>query len=198
MTRQITRTIAFACVLTLAVALLSMAAGENRTFVIRDARVYTMGAAGILPKATIVIVDGKIAEVGPAARIPAGAQVINGAGLEVYPGMINSWSNLGLTEIGAVPVTNDYNEMGDYNAHINAFSAFHVESEHIPVARANGITASVSVPSGGVIPGQAALMHLDGWSQGDMAINRAVGMVVAFPTIGGRGGRGGGMGRGSA
>jgi imidazolonepropionase-like amidohydrolase len=198
MTRQITRTITLACVLTLAVAFFSMAAGENRTFAIRDAKVYTMGALGVLPKATVVIVDGKIADVGPSAKIPAGAQIINGAGLEVYPGMINSWSNLGLTEIGAVPVTNDYSELGDYNPHINAFSAFHVETEHIPVARANGITANVSVPSGGVIPGQAALMHLDGWSQGEMAISRAVGMVIAFPSIGGRGGRGAGMGRGAA
>src|SRR5512135_1624632 len=111
MTRQIKRTVAFACVLTLAVALLSMAAGEKRTYAIRDAKVYTMGAAGVLPKATVVIVDGKIADVGPSVKIPAGAQIINGAGLEVYPGMINSWSNLGLTEIGQVPVTNDSNEL---------------------------------------------------------------------------------------
>jgi len=191
-----TRTIALMAVLALAVATLSLAAGENRTFVIRDAKVYTMGAAGVLPKASVVIVDGKIAAVGPTVKIPAGAQIINGQGLEVYPGMINSWSNLGLTEVGAVPVTNDYSEIGgDYNAHIMAFTAFHVESEHIPVARVNGITASVSVPSGGVITGQAALMHLDGWSQAEMAINKSVGMVIAFPSLGGgRGGRGGGGG----
>ena len=196
MTRQLMRTIGLTAALALAVATLSPAAGENRTFAIRDARVHTMGAAGILEKATVVVVDGKIAAVGPSVKIPSGAQVIAGKGLEVYPGMINSWSNLGLTEVGSVPVTNDYNEIGgDYNPHIMAFTAYHVESEHIPVARVNGITACVTVPAGGVISGQATLMHLDGWSQAEMAVNKSVGMVLSFPSLGGgRGGRGGGGG----
>ena len=43
-----------------------------------------------LPKATVVIRDGLISEVGPEARIPADAIVIDGTGLTVYPGLIDA------------------------------------------------------------------------------------------------------------
>jgi imidazolonepropionase-like amidohydrolase len=175
----------------LLVAALSLPGADNRSFVIRDAKVYTLGPAGTLERASVVIVDGRIVDVGPSVKVPAGAQVIQGKGLEVYPGMVNAWSTIGLTEIPSVDVTNDTTEQGDYKPHIEAFHAIHVESEHIPVARVNGITTSISAPSGGVISGQAILMHLDGWTVDEMAILRSAGTVVNFPSLGGGGGRGG-------
>ncbi len=164
-------------------AVVAFSATLSGSFVIRNARVHTLSASGTLPRASIVVTDGKIAAVGTSVRIPAGAQIINGEGLEVYPGMINAWSNVGLTEISAIEVTNDANEMGSYKPQLLAYSAIHPESEHIPVARVNGITASLSVPSGGVIAGQAALVHLDGWTIDEMAIARSAGMVVNFPSL---------------
>jgi hypothetical protein len=38
------------------------------------------------------------------------------------------------------------------------------------------------MPSGGVIAGQAALIHLDGWTTEDMAIRPSVAMRIDFPT----------------
>jgi imidazolonepropionase-like amidohydrolase len=99
--------------------------------------------------------------------------------------MVNAWSNIGLTEIGAVPATNDANEMGDFKPQLLAFSAVHPASEHIPVARVNGITTSLSAPSGGIIAGQAVLLHLDGWTADEMAILKSAGMVLDFPGFGG-------------
>ena len=160
-------------------------ANPGRVYAIRDARVYTLGSAGTMAGATVVVVDGRITGVGPGVKIPAGAQIINGQGLHVYPGMINAWSNLGLTEIGSIAATNDAAEMGEYNPHLLAFSAIHPASEHIPVARANGITASLSVPVGGVIAGQATLFHLDGWTPDEMALRKSAGMVLDFPGLGG-------------
>jgi imidazolonepropionase-like amidohydrolase len=63
------------------------------------------------------------------------------------------------------------------------------------VARVNGITTSLSVPSGGVIAGQATLLHLDGWTVEEMALAKSAGMVLNFPSLGGRAGRGMGFGR---
>ena len=166
-----------------ALALAGWAAGDNRVYAIRDAKVHTLGSSGTLSRATVVVVDGKIAGVGAGVKIPAGAQIINGQGLEVYPGMINAWSNLGLTEITSVPATNDASEMGDYNPHLLAFTAIHPASEHIPVARVNGITASVSAPSGGIIAGQATLLHLDGWTVDEMALLKSAGLVLDFPSL---------------
>jgi len=183
---------------TLAAAL--TAADNRKIYVIRDAKVHTMGPAGTLPRATIIIINNKIAGVGPnvkALSIGSSYPIIDGRGLEVYPGLINAWSNIGLTEISAVPATNDSTEMGDFNPHLLAFSAVHPASEHIPVARVNGITTSLSVPSGGIISGQAALLHLDGWTTDEMAILKSAGMVINFPSLTGRGGRGGGSAQGS-
>ncbi len=182
-------TIIIAIALLLAAAL-SLGASQNTAFVIRNAKIHTLSAAGTLDRGSVAIADGKIAEVGPSVKVPAGAQVINGQGLEIYPGMVNAWSNIGLTEIGAVAVTNDSNEMGDFKPHLLAFSAIHPASEHIPVARVNGITTSLSAPSGGIIAGQAVLLHLDGWTADEMALLKSAGMVLDFPTIGSRGGRG--------
>ncbi len=186
-----------ACALGLAALLaagLAGAAGKKTITVIRDIRVHTMGTAGILPRATVVIIDNKIAGVGSSVKalsIGSAAPIIDGRGLEMYPGLIDAWSNIGLTEISSVPATNDSSETGDFNPQLLAFSAIHAESEHIPVARANGVTAAVSAPSGGIISGQATFLHLDGWTPDEMAILKSAGMVVAFPSLDARGRTGG-------
>jgi imidazolonepropionase-like amidohydrolase len=84
--------------------------------------------------------------------------------------------------------------MGDFNPHLLAFTAIHPASEHFPVVRVNGITTALSAPSGGVIPGQAVLLHLDGWTNDEMAIRKSAGMVIDFPSLAGRRGRFGGGG----
>ncbi len=178
--------------------LVALAAGvaDSQTYVIQNAKVHTLSSAGTLQRASVVVVNGKIAAVGASVKIPPGAQIIKGDGLEVYPGMINAWGNIGLTEIPSVEVTNDSNEMGSYKPQLLGYSAIHPASEHIPVARANGITAALSAPGGGVIAGQATLLHLDGWTVDEMAIVKSAGMAVNFPSLSGGRGRSSGAGLG--
>jgi len=183
----------------IALAALTSTGAEKRAYVIQNARVYTMAAAGTLERASVMIQDGKIAAVGATVKAPAGAQIIDGKGLEVYPGMVNAAGNIGLTEISSVDVTNDSAEQGNYKPQLLAFSAIHPASEHIPVARANGITTCLSAPGGGVIAGQATLIHLDGWTADEMALMKSAGMVMTFPSLGGRRGfRGMGVARAPA
>lgn len=154
----------------------------QESYAIRNARIVTVSGE-VIERGTVVIEDGLISAVGPRARAPRRARVIDGRGLTVYPGLFDSDTRLGLTEIGAVPVTNDNNEMGDYQPHLLAFTAFHVESEHIPVARVEGVTHVLTRPSGSVIPGQGAIMHLAGWSPEEMEVNRHGAMVLEFPSL---------------
>src|SRR6185436_14999455 len=65
-------------------------------FAIKDAQIVT-GTGRPAEKGTVVIRDGLITEVGPNARIPGDARVIDGAGLTVYPGLIDGFTSLGLT-----------------------------------------------------------------------------------------------------
>jgi imidazolonepropionase-like amidohydrolase len=183
-------TLVFACGALVAAGFL-LSAADNRAYVIQNAKVYTLSPMGTLDRASIVVVDGKITQVGKTVKVPAGAQIIKAEGLEVYPGMVNAWGNIGLTEIGSVEVMADTTDLGTYKPQLLAFSALLPSSEHIPIARVNGITTALSAPSGGIIAGQAALIHLDGWTADEMALLKSAGMVMQLPSSGGgRGGRG--------
>ena len=161
-----------------------------RTWAIKGARIVTVSGP-VLENATVVIADGKILSVGPTAIVPAGAEVIDGTGLEVSPGFFDAMSQLGLTEIGSVNATNDITEVGAYNPQVDAATAINPSSDHLPVARVNGVTHAVAAPgvpgnaAAGrpVIGGQASAFHLDGWTIEEMSINRSVGMVINWPSI---------------
>ncbi len=169
------------------------AAQESDTYAVRGATIHTVGN-GVIENGTIVLRGGRIIAVGANVDIPAGAEIIDGTGKHVYPGMVDAFSRLGLTEIGSVSATNDQSEMGNWNPHLNAYTAIHPASEHIPVARANGITHTLAAPgsggggfrggggSGG-IAGQATLIHLDGWTVEEMQIEKSAAMVVSWPSM---------------
>ncbi len=136
-----------------------------------------------IESATIVIDDGKIVDLGVNVGIPSGAMEIDLEGKHVYPGLIESHSYLGLTEVGAVDVTNDYSERGDINPSVRAEVAINPESEHIPVARANGIALAVAAPRGGLIAGRSALIMTDGWTWKEMTLKAPLSMMVNWPDM---------------
>lgn len=143
---------------------------------------------------TIVLRGGRIEAVGAQVTPPADAQVIDGTGLFVYPGLFDCGTTLGLIEIGSVPGGNDQQELGDFNPHDDALTAVNPSSELIPTVRANGVTTVITAAGGGLVSGQAALIDLAGWTPQEMAILPRAGMVVTYPRAGGRRGprRGGG------
>lgn len=157
--------------------------------VIRGGTIHTLAGPEIA-NGTVLVQDGRIAAVGTDVQAPAGAVVIDATGKHVYPGLFDAVTRLGLTEIGAVDVTNDVTELGTFNPHLYGLTAVHAASEHIPVARANGVTHASASPNArtGGIGGQASLMHLDGWTIEEMLIDSAVGMIVDWPST--RGGFG--------
>ncbi len=151
---------------------------------IRGGRIHTLAGPAI-ENGTVLIRNGRIAEVGTDVTLPAGVPVIDATGLEVYPGLFDAMTRLGLTEIGQVDVTNDLTELGDFNPHLSAATAIHPASEHIPVARANGITHAVSAPQArpAGIGGQATVINLDGWTIEDMMVEPSVGIVLNWPSL---------------
>jgi len=140
---------------------------------------------------TVVIRNGRIEAAGAGVATPAGATVIDGRGLFVYPGLIDSGDRMGLTEIGSVPGGQDTQELGQYNPQNDVITAVNPSSVHIPVTRANGVTSAITSAQGGMIQGTAALIDLAGWTPDEMAAKSRVAMVMSYPRIGGGGGRGG-------
>lgn len=168
------------------------APGPQGTFAIRNARVFPVSGPEIA-NGTVIISGGKIQAVGANIAIPAGAQVIDGTGLNVYPGMMDAGTSLGLSEIpqGAAS-TVDVAEVGSFNPNAQAIYGINPHSAHVGVTRVVGITNVISRPTGGIISGQAALINLAGWTVPSMTVVPRMAMVINLPSAGGRGGRGGG------
>jgi imidazolonepropionase-like amidohydrolase len=174
---------------TFALAVAAAVPASAQTYAIQGGTVHTL--AGDTFVGTVVIRDGHIVDVGPDVQAPQGAEVVDATGKHVYPGLFDAVTELGLTEVGAVDVTNDSREQGDYKPHLQAATAVHPSTEHIPVARANGITTAMAAPQGGVIAGQASLMGLDGWTLEEMDIDPGAAMIINYPTLRARRGFGG-------
>jgi len=161
---------------------LLLAAGPENTFLLRGVTVNPVSGPK-LENVSLLVTDGKIAEIGPKITVPKGTKVIEGKGLQVYPGMIDSATEVGMDEIGSVRETNDTTELGDFKPQLRAAIAVNPGSEHIPVIRANGITAAIALPDGGIIAGQASLMRLDGWTWEEMALKKDAAMHLLFPSL---------------
>ena len=166
---------------------------QRGTFVIRNARIVTVSGPDI-ESGSIVIRDGKIEAVGPSVNAPSGAQTIDGRGLSVYPGMIDAGTSMGLVEVPqGANGTVDTSEVGDLNPNAKAYIAINPHSAHIAVTRVDGVTNTLSSPTGGLISGQAAFINLLGTSQKEMAVVPYAALVINYPRLGGGGGGFGGF-----
>jgi imidazolonepropionase-like amidohydrolase len=156
--------------------------GVKGTFAIRNATIVPVTSAPI-ERGTIVFANGIITAIGADPAIPAGATIIDGTGLSVYPGMIDSGSSVGLIEMDSVSGTVDTAEVGEINPNAQAAVAINPHSELIPVTRVSGVTHVVSTPEGGIISGQSALIQLAGWTPAEMVVKSPVGMNIRFPRL---------------
>ncbi|MHB1193258.1 MAG: amidohydrolase family protein [Longimicrobiales bacterium] len=157
------------------------ATAQAQTYAIRGGTVHTLTGQAFV--GTVVVRDGRIVDVGPDVQPPEGAEIVDATGKHVYPGMFDAVSGLGLTEVGAVDVTNDSEEQGDFKPHLQTAAGIHPATEHIPVTRANGVTHTMAAPGGGIISGQASLVGLDGWTVEEMSIEPGAAMVINFPSL---------------
>ena len=139
---------------------------------------------GTIDNGVLIIENGKIAAVGAAnsVKVPANAQVIDAKGMTVYPGLIDSETHLGLTEIEADRMTNDLVETSDeIMPHMHVSDAFHAETVLIPVTRYNGITNAIVAPeSRDTLPGQDSFIQLAGADATQMLLVRDIAMPLNF------------------
>jgi imidazolonepropionase-like amidohydrolase len=136
-------------------------------------------------RGTVLLRDGKIVALGGDVPAPPGAEVVDASGLHVYPGMIDAWTSLGLTEIGSVAGTRDEAEIGGVQPDLKALTAVNPHGEILPVTRANGITSALTVPQGGVVSGRSAVIRLDGWTPREMALKDVYALHVDYPALDG-------------
>ena len=171
----------------LAFALVSCVGGlafaQQQAVALKGGRLLTV-SHGVIENGVLIMEGGKISALGSASSVkaPKGAKVIDVTGMTVYPGLIDSETSLGLTEISAETSTNDRIELSDeIMPHMHVFDAFHAESELIPVTRLNGITNAIVAPDNtDTLPGQDSFVQLAGPSAAEMLLVRDIAMPLNF------------------
>lgn len=154
---------------------------EFGKFAITNATIHTV-SDGVIENG-VVLIDGEtITSVGNNVKITPDYKRIDASGKHVYPGFMDSGTILGLQEIGAVAVTNDQAELGEFNPHVRAFTAINPSSVSIPVTRVNGVTHVISLPVSGTISGKATLIDLYGYAPDSMAVLPNAALHMNFPS----------------
>jgi imidazolonepropionase-like amidohydrolase len=142
--------------------LMCAAPAAAETIAITGATIYRRSDQK-LENATIVIRDGKVAEIGAGVAVPAGATQIDGRGKTVTAGLIEASTQLGLVEVDLEESANDGRfgtQPTEIHAAYRAVDAYDGRSVAIPVARTGGVTSAITGPSGGLVAGQAAWVSL--------------------------------------
>jgi imidazolonepropionase-like amidohydrolase len=155
-------------IVALAVTLAVHAEAPN-VFVIRGARIVTAAGAAI-ESGTLVIRRGVIEAVGANVSVPAEADVIDGKGLTVYPGLID----LGNTQVADQPIPQQpqgvrttadlerWKREQILKPQFRAVEAVKVDDPMMTRLAAAGVTSALALPSGDVITGQSALINVAG------------------------------------
>jgi imidazolonepropionase-like amidohydrolase len=161
-----------------------LAEARAETILFRNATIHTVSGAAI-ENGQILIKDGQILEVGKKLKNAKDRadRIVRLKGAHLYPGLIATTSTLGLVEVNALRQTRDYSEVGSYTPDVFSWVSVNPDSELIPVARANGISHFLAVPTGGTVPGVSGLMATDGWTVETMAVKRLAALHVRWPSM---------------
>lgn len=150
-------------------------------YALTNATIHTI-TNGVI-ESGIVLVDGeKITFAGENARISPDYTILDLTGKHIYPGFIDSGTRLGIREIGAIALTLDDAEIGNYNPHVRAFTAVNPASAAIPVTRVNGVTTVITHPTSGIFSGKSTLIDLFGYSPDSMAVLKEAALFLNWPS----------------
>jgi imidazolonepropionase-like amidohydrolase len=196
------RVVAVAAVATLACLINSSSRAQRSaidTYAITNARIVTVSGATI-ERGTVVIRDGLISAVGANVNAPADARIIEGIGLTVYPGLIDSYTNLGIPDAAPSPSPavgfvslqaaprpspsgpNSTQPVG-LQPEVMVDDIIRPGGTEIETARNIGITTALTLPRSGIWMGQSALINLSGDTPQQMIVRSPVAMHVSFTPL---------------
>jgi imidazolonepropionase-like amidohydrolase len=147
-----------------AVGLVLAAPALAQTVAIVHAKAYAAPGSAPVEDAAILIRDGRIVQVTPGGTAPAGVEVVDAHGQIVTPGLMNGATQLGVVEVDSTDDGVDQAvKSGPLGAAFDIRYALNPNSELLRVARADGLTRAVSLPTGSAgapFLGQGAALRL--------------------------------------
>ena len=175
--------------------LVAKAPAQSEPIVIENATVHTI-TGDTIENGYVYFKAGVIEAVGkaPLPRFAEQVRIVDGTGKHVYPGLIAPYSQIGLIEIAAVRATLDMGEVGTGTPEVRAAVAVNPDSSILPVTRSNGVLLAGVFPKtsmsgqlayfsgpGGLFPGRASVMRLEGWTWEDMTALDDAGLIINWP-----------------
>lgn len=149
-------------------ALIVAEAAFAQNYAIANAKAWTGTDQGVIEDATIIVRDGRIAEIGEDLALPsAGITIFDAEGRWVTPGIISAFSRTGIVEVGAEDSTDDRTAGGSgYNAALKAAYGFNPDATAVDVTRIEGVTRMIVAPgaSDSIFGGQGFVASTSGGS----------------------------------
>lgn len=172
------------------------------TYAITNARLVTVSGP-VIERGTVVIRNGLIAAAGANVNAPPDARVIDGTGLTVYPGLIDSYTDLGLPEPSPSPSPSPGGGGGGFfplpspsprggpnstqppglQPEVMVEDVIRTGGTEIESSRSIGITTALTTPRTGIWMGQSALINLSGETPQQMIVRSPVAMHVGFTPL---------------
>ncbi|MFN2406436.1 MAG: amidohydrolase family protein, partial [Pyrinomonadaceae bacterium] len=171
-------------------------------YAITNARIVTVSGPTI-ERGTLVIRNGLIVAVGANVNAPPDARIIDGNGLTVYPGLIDSYTNLALPEAAPSPSPGGGGGGGAFllaqarpspggpnstqppglQPEVMVEDVIRPGGTEIESSRSIGITTALTSPRSGIWMGQSALINLAGDTPQQMIVRSPVAMHVGFTPL---------------
>lgn len=174
------------------------------TYAITNARIVTVSGPTV-ERGTVVIRNGLIAAAGANVNAPPDARVIDGTGLTVYPGLIDSYTDLALPEAAPSPSPGggggaaflllqaqqaqprpggpNSTQPTGLQPEVMAEDTIRAGGNEIESSRNIGITTALTAPRTGIWMGQSALINLSGETPQQMIVRSPVAMHVSFTPL---------------
>jgi imidazolonepropionase-like amidohydrolase len=145
------------------------------TVLIRNGKIVPV-TGPVIPHGCLLIERGKIISIAPEIPSPAGAEVVDARGGWVMPGMISTFTPIGLTRHPGAG--DDTDEIGPVTPHMDPIDALNPEDDCIEVARVGGVTTALTISgTRNVINGKAVVINLDGTLAADMIVRRDAALI---------------------
>lgn len=191
-------------------ALLSVgipAAAAPSRVAIHDARIVTVSGP-VIEKGTVLLRGGLIEAVGADVTVPPDAWVIDGAGLTVYPGLIDGLSTIGIPDAAPPPATGARaaaatprpatpapatpaappargpEDRPATTSWQNAADLIQPSDRRIETFRNGGFTTAATFPVRGIFAGQGAMIDFAGEKSGQMVVTAPIGQYITMSTSG--------------
>lgn len=172
------------------------------TYAITNARIVTVSGP-VIERGTVVIRNGLIAAAGANVNAPSDARVIDGTGLTVYPGLIDSYTHLALPEAAPSPSPGgggggfffaqlqqrpavsgpNSTQPAGLQPEVMVEDAIRSGGNEIEAWRSAGVTTALTLPRSGIWMGQSALINLSGETPQQMIVRSPVAMHVGFTPL---------------